>query len=668
MDRRTFAQVQEVMAAQLPGYTRRTHQEELAKAVERVIDEEKPGLLQGGCGVGKSFAGLIPAIESGKRVIVATATKALQTQYMGDLTFLEEHLRPFRWAVLKGRSNYPCHYKIDQLGAPTRAQQAVLGAMDGILEADEEAIPDREMLPTIPDREWMDLSMSAAECPGKKRCPFAKQCLTEKAKDKAAAAQVVVTNHAYLMQDAILSQRSDGAVSLLGEYGLLIADEGHNLPDKATDALSDRIGQNGLRRLGDDIDGFLSDQGRDTGPGVKVFYAARTLWQALADQVDARNRGNRERVPVRLMPADVLALAGRFTELAESIQAAREHVLAVRGLDPEDPGYVLRYRLLNRCEDWYGRIAGILIGENMVTWLEEDTIPARGAMPAETRLFLRTAPLSAGPFLREQVWGRGPAILLSATLTTGTDRQGRPDFTFIREACGLEPGEAVEFDAGTPFDFRKQARLYVPAKGIPEPVRDKVPAWRAYCQQATSRLVTAADGNALLLYTSRANMELAYQSLAPAFREQGLLVLKQGDGASPGELIAQLKTGRAVLFGLKTFFEGVDVQGDAVRLVVIDKLPFVVPTDILFQARCQDEDRRHGEWASFRNLSLPIMKLTLIQGFGRLIRHAGDQGVVAILDPRMSSKGYGRQIIASLPPAPVTTDMSEAVAFLESTR
>jgi len=657
----TFAEAQEALAASLPGYTRRPHQMDLAVQVEAALASQRAALLQAGCGTGKSLAALIPAILSGKRTVFGTATKALQNQYIGDLQFLQDNLgTDFTWAILKGRSNYPCLLKIRDLASPSFAQQKVLGA---IAEAGEDEIPDRETLPAVPGTEWAGVSMGSAECPGRKHCPFGKQCFAERAKDKAASAQIVVTNLAYLLQDLLLRQRSNDAVSLLGDYEQLVIDEAHNLPDVATSALEDSIGEGALIRLGHDLAGFFNDQYRDPAAAEDVSAQAGELWGALAVLFAGRNRGNRQPDPVRLAARDILGLADQLTAVLDVIETARAQVLAVKGLDPEDPAYIARQRLLRRCDDWHARISAVLLSEDDIRWLEENEVTVRGTK--ERRLFLRTAPLSAGPFLREVIWDATPAVMLSATLATGRDRRtGAPDFSYLREGCGLKPGEAIEFDAGTPFDFASQALLYVPAKGLPEPSGAATQSWRVFAQQATEQLVRAADGNALLLYTSRANLNDAYQRLAPAFRQLGLTVLKQDDAPTP-ELIRQLKAGRAVLFGLKSFFEGVDIQGEAVSLVVIDKLPFAVPTDVLVKARAEALVRRYGSWADFRMMTIPSMSLVLIQGTGRLIRHKTDRGVIAVLDPRLSSKSYGRQIIDSLPPAKVTRDITDAVRFLE---
>jgi ATP-dependent DNA helicase DinG len=256
--------------------------------------------------------------------------------------------------------------------------------------------------------------------------------------------------------------------------------------------------------------------------------------------------------------------------------------------------------------------------------------------------------------------------MMSATPAIGVSPPPATDFRYITETLGLRPGEAATFDAGSPFDFRTQARLFVPARDVPAPSGPTQQAWRAFAQEATQHLVTQAGGGALLLYTSRTAMNDAHRRLAPVFESQGLLVLKQ-DSALPAQLVTAFKdNGNAVLFGLRTFFEGIDIQGDALRLVVLDKLPFAVPTDILFKSRCSRVDQLAGRKVSFYSLSVPEMSLVLIQGFGRLIRHRDDRGVVAILDSRLTSKSYGAAILDSLPPAPVTTDIREVAAFLSA--
>ena len=264
------------------------------------------------------------------------------------------------------------------------------------------------------------------------------------------------------------------------------------------------------------------------------------------------------------------------------------------------------------------------------------------------------------PFLRTALWDKVPAILSSATLAAGSD------FSYLAETLGLREDEALTYDAGSPFDYPRQALLYVPGADAPEPTARTNAAWRVYAQEVTHHLVQQSGGGALLLFTSRSAMNESYQAIAGRLQREGLTVLRQGDSPS-GELIRVMKEdGHAVLFALRTFFEGVDIQGSALRLVVLDKLPFAVPSDLVYQARSEVIERR-GQ-SAFGKMAMPMMILILTQAFGRLIRHRDDRGVVAILDNRLMTKGYGSQIMKALPPARRTSDIEEAARFLAASR
>jgi len=676
----TFAEAQDVLAAALPGYTRRPAQMDLAAVVEQAMDDEEPALLQAGTGTGKSMALLIPLILKGLRGIVATSTKTLQSQYAkNDLPLLAQHLGVnFKWAILKGRSNYPCHAKAEEITRPDASQQGVIDRMTELstIEAirDHEII-DREDFPALSNDAWRDFSMSASECPGAKACPFATQCFAERAKARAGEAQVVVTNTAYLMQDLILSQATDGNVSLLGEFHRLIIDEAHNLPEAATGALEDTMGEGTFRKLARDMGGYLQSEEGDVAAAGKIEQAADELWAQLASQHQAfiaRAPKDKQKDP---MPLPVTTIIGEdlgpvFIGLYQAIKDAREAVKDTTSWDEHIK--IVRQRLMRRSANQLARLEAYTTDEpeKTVRWLDAEAKTFRGR--TETRLILRSAPVSVAPFLRTALWNRVPAILSSATLTTGTKTVGGakvPDFDYLADTLGLARDEAVTFDAGSPFDFQSQVKLFVPGKDAPEPSGKTAAAWRTYAQGATNFLVTRSGGGALLLYTSRSALNDAYTALAPQFRRAGLLVLRQDD-APPSELVRQFRTdGNAVLFGLKSFFEGVDIPTRALRLVVLDKLPFAVPSDLLYQARCEAIERRYNDkWASFTRLTIPSMILVLTQAFGRLIRHIDDAGVVAILDNRLHTKRYGAGILKALPPAPQTSDIEVAAQFLEGVR
>jgi ATP-dependent DNA helicase DinG len=676
---RNFADAQDALAASLPGYSPRATQLALAEQIEQALSGECPGLMQAGTGTGKSLAILIPLIirarETGMRSVVATATKALQNQYTGkDLPFLAEHLGiQFTFAALKGRANYPCQAKAAGMKTPTAVQRGVLARMaelstDEAVKAGE--VIDREDFPALSNQDWIPFSMSSAECPGKKDCPFARTCFAERAKARAETADIVVTNTAMLMQDLVLRLKSGGNVALLGEIGALAVDEGHTLPDAATSALEDTISDGTLIRMAREIDGYLSmETGMDTDFGRDIEVAVTGLWatitDAYADFIESQ-RGKAD--PMPLSPSRIITeLGDGIAAVYQAIENARTEVKNTRPLG--DDVKITRSRLMRRTDTWMERLLAFSADEasKTVRWVERMTYESRGRQV--TRSILRSAPVSVAPFLRAAMWDNFPVIMSSATLTTGQLRDGSPDFGYLAETLGLSAGEALTFDAGSPFNFRVQSRLFVPGKGFPEPAGPTQMSWRAAAQAATRGLVDASGGGALLLFTSRSAMNESHQALAAHFRSQGLLVLRQDDYPPP-EMVRQFReNGHAVMFGLRTFFEGIDIPGRALRLVVIDKLPFAVPTDLLNQARVDAMIKKYNNrWAGFDRLTIPAMILVLTQAFGRLIRHADDNGLVAILDPRLRSKQYGRQIMKALPPAAELASPQDAAAYLKILR
>jgi len=670
---RTFADAESVLAASLPGYTPRPHQQALAAAIEQSVEREGILLAEAGTGTGKSLAALVAAILSGKRTVVATATKALQNQYTDkDLPFLQEHLGvPFTYALLKGRSNYPCAQKISDLERPTASQAQVIARVRE-LEDDPMAIVDRDDLPTTADREWQQLSMSSDECPGAKACPFAEagKCHSFRAKDRAARADVVVTNTAYLAVDLKIRQQTLGTVDLLGEFGQLIVDEAHNLDGAITSALSDRFALGTFMRLYGDSTSFLREVQVLSPRESDLGFAAQTLWDALTGTYklwQARRRELRE--DAEIMPVtEVMRLVDFGEELRSVAGAVRDLWEIVHYVKLEGGRVDKNVRKLESRQARLDRRLTSMLARLQAFATDEDTVTIRWVETENDTIFVRAVPVSPAPFLREMVWGQIPAVLMSATLAPGKTAFGDADFKYTLRTLGLKDQGAATFEAGTPFDYATQALLYVPEASVPLPQGKTLGAWRMYTQQVTEHLVRASGGGALLLFTSRSAMNEAWKAMAGNLELDGFECLKQGDEPTP-VLIRKFKAdGNAVLFALRTFFEGVDIPGDALRLVVLDKLPFPVPTDLMFKARCDAINKAAGRDVSFRELSMPVMTLPLIQAAGRLLRTKDDRGVIAILDPRLTSKGYGAQILQSLPPARITTDPREAAAFMAAGR
>jgi ATP-dependent DNA helicase DinG len=672
----TFAEAQDVLAGSLPGYTRRAHQMALAEITEAVIRDSRHGLFQAGTGTGKSLVALITAILSGQRTIIATATKALQNQYARkDLPFLEQYLGvPFTWAVIKGRANYPCHAQAEVIQDPSPRQAEVIARVEELSTPDavrDLEVTDREDFPDLTEEEWRPFSISADECPGKDNCPFGNVCIAERAKAKAGQSDIVITNTAYLLRDLSLRDQSAGNVQLLGHMDRVVVDEAHTLPDVARSALEDMLGEGQLVKLARDMAAYMKREDLDYQLAQRIEPAAAGLWRqvttAYADWMEVKSKGKYD--PMPLAHDDLMgdAYGSYFIDLYQSIDAARTEINSQRAY--EDRQKLARTRLLRRSLKVLARIEAFTTDseDKTVRWAQMQESTFRGE--TRRRVFLYSSPVQVGDFLRKVLWDSVPTTLISATLAAGNDFSFMKRTVGLREPKGDEPPEAEVYDAGTPFDYKTQAMLFVPAKGKPEPTPQNKATWRGYMQGATKYLVTAAGGGALLLYTSRAEMNTAYEALADDFREQGLHVMRQGD-TTTSKLIEMMKAdGNAVLFALRTFFEGIDIQGDALRLVVIDKLPFAVPTDLVHQARENALIRERGDkWAGFEYLTIPEMILVLTQGLGRLIRHADDRGVMAVLDPRLMSKGYGTKIMRKLPPATVTTDPARAADFLRRSR
>lgn len=656
----TFEEAQQVFSASLPGYTRRPLQIKLAAAIEKTIADEAHGLFQGGTGIGKSFALMIPAILSGKRTVVATPTKALQDQYVGDVEFLAEHLGiSFPWAVLKGRANYPCVAKVKEITSPTPRQYEVLARMEELTTKEAIAageIIDRESFPELREDEWRPFSMSTAECPGATSCPLSDKCFAERAKTRAASAQVVITNLTYLLLDARLRLETADNVALLGEVEQVIADEGHMLPEVATKVLEDTMGQGSFAVLARDMAAYLEENDGESSLALEVELAAEQLWDAITARYAEHDKDGKHE-PMKLRVSQLIdpdQYGSLIIALYQAIEAARAEVKAAKPWD--ERSVLARARIMARGLNQMKRIMDFATDpdDKTVRWVEREEKGFR------VRLYLRSAPISVGPFLQAALFGKVPTIISSATLAAGTD------FRPLMDTLGLSSTGTRTYDAGTPFDYKSQALLFVPPKGAPAP-NENLGAWRAYAQEMTRYLVGRSGGGALLLFTSRSAMNEAWKALADSFAAQGLTVLRQDGDTPPRELVRIMKEdGNAVLFALRTFFQGVDIQGKALRLVVIDKLPFTPPTDVVHAARCDAVERKYGQWGPLDRITIPNMILDLNQAFGRLIRHRDDRGVVAILDCRLVTKRYGAKVLKALPPARGTFDVEVAGDFLEA--
>lgn len=651
------------LVAQRPAGEVRPQQERMVAAVERAIATGRHLLVQAGTGTGKSLGYAVPAIASGQRVVISTATKQLSEQLVTDdlptLTafFARRTGKTVTYALLKGRNNYLCQRKIENLktlddqaadsaalfeldtGFPERPAPQDLEALNRLLHwAEHTTTGDRSEAPPVNDRVWANVSTGPAGCPGARVCPFGSTCFAEQARATAREADVVVTNHAQLAQDLAAKR------SILGDYDVLIVDEAHELETYLSSAWGTTLNPTSLagtltrvaRKLTRDpsaettreiIDQALQDLTTlgdvllDQEPGLKptlpgqVAGLLSTLADRLATITTALTRAA-EHAPTAVTAAEMQSLAGEVSEATETVQA----VLAADNPDES------------------------------VRWLE---ITDQSAI-------LNVAPLRVGPQLM-LLLGTTTLIATSATLTVGGkfDAMARTLALGEQVVPDQQPRGFDALDVGTPFRYDQQAILYIPHQSFPEPAgRDRAAHSKAVLEELTA-LVRAAGGRTLALFTSSQAVLDAARHLRASITTP---VLVQGEAPASQLLTEFAEVEESTLCATMGFWHGVNVPGPALSLVVMDKIPFAPADDPLMAARrgAVDNAGRNG----FVEVYVAGAAIMLAQGAGRLIRTATDRGVVAILDPRLRTKGYGRTLLRSLPPMRQFTDRAVVEAAL----
>jgi ATP-dependent DNA helicase DinG len=603
----------------LPGYEPRAEQAALAAAVEAALAAGEHLLAEAGTGTGKSLAYLIPALESGRRIVVSTATKALQEQLLTkDVPIAAAALgRDVRVAVLKGRQNYLCRNGLQGfglLGGQLFEREEHAAAFDAIrpwIETTETG--DRaELEVEPPDAVWAEIAVGADRCLGR-RCAFVGICFSEAARERASHAELVIANHALYFADLGLRSRTDSP-AVLPEHDAVIFDEAHRLEESAATWLGGRISGPVLHRLLRDTDRACREAALPV-PARALDRVEDAGLRLLAAVAPPSGRRRLREVPEE--PAQLLYL--RLTELAAALTGKKDEVDAVA------------QRALRLAAD----AAACLEADdgNRVVWAEPD--------------LLAWAPVDVAPALEELLWGAGPtAVLVSATLTAGDE------FGFVRERLGLR--EADELAVGSPYDFRSQALLYLP-RGLPDPRADDA---LDRAGEEVAALCRISAGRALVLTSSYRALEAIVAGIRGRVPYE---VLAQGEAPRERLLERFREEVDSVLVATSTFWQGIDVPGESLSLLVIHKLPFAAPGDPLVEARCERISELGGDW--FREYSLPSAVLQLRQGAGRLIRSHSDRGVIAILDPRVRSQPYGRAFLESLPPYPVTSERAVVADF-----
>jgi ATP-dependent DNA helicase DinG len=643
---------------------RREGQVEMANAVANTFNSGEHLLVQAGTGTGKSLGYLVPSLLRDSRVVVATATLALQHQLVErDLPALLDAAEPIlgarpSYAVLKGRSNYACLHRLregipDDQGTLIEAPAGPLGAQVlKLREWAEQAVQqeesgDRDAAPVHNDRAWAQVSVSSRECLGASRCPYGVECFAERARAEAMAARIVVTNHALLAIDAL------EGIPVLPEHDAVVVDEAHELAARVTAAasaeLSPQMIERAARRARAFVEGGEDEGLTDAGELLKVA-------------VEAARPGRIETMPD--------ALAGAVARVRDTARAVWS---AIPSTSSGDTGEEAPRRQARAQVEQIHEVADRMAAGSSrdVIWIAERDRLRFGNE-------LRIAPLSVADLLRDKLFANRTVVLTSATVKIGgnfdsvarsvglrpSDRL--PDREQAKPAIVTEPGpgsgDVVEplpwrgIDVGSPFDYPKQSILYV-ARALPPPGRDGLGAAQI---EEICALVEAAGGRTLGLFSSRRAAETA----AAAVREslEDLPIHCQGDGQL-GELARQFVADpRACLFGTLSLWQGLDVPGPTCQLVLIDRIPFPRPDDPLMSARQRAVDEAGGN--GFLSVAAAHAALLLAQGSGRLIRTKTDKGVVAILDPRLVTARYGAFLRASLPPMWATTDRASALGAL----
>ena len=626
------------LAQALPTFEPRHSQREMAVATADIFEDGGVLLAEAGTGTGKTLAYLVPAILSRQRVLISTGTKNLQDQiYDKDLPALRDALDiPFTATSMKGRGNYLCLHRFDDLRERNELRTPVeLEYLESLKQwSTQTETGDRSEVEDLPDDLpiWHEIAATSENCLGSD-CPQYDECFVTRMRQRANESDLVIVNHHLLCADASVRQSAYGEVIPSCSYAVI--DEAHQLEDVATQyfgvAVSnyrlDELARDAHRVLGSDpvaADQATADIHRivdRTKDHAHVFFGALLLRGVT---------GERTRVTVDELAPATEASRGLMTSLTDL-----EHALSQVHDASED-----MHALGRRAAEIRDQMTFLMAASDtdFVYFLE---VRGKG-------VFLRAAPIDVSHIVRDVLIQRNQGtVLTSATLTVDGS------FDYLRGRLGL--ADAFEVRLPSEFNFRTQAILYLP-KRMPDPRHD---SFTTSVASELMELLALTQGRAFVLFTSYANLRSVHAQLAPRLPYP---LLAQGS-APRTVLLREFKTTpHSVLLATSSFWQGVDVAGDALSCVVIDKLPFASPADPITSARMEAITNRGGD--AFGDYQVPMAVLALLQGLGRLIRHRQDRGVLALLDPRVRTKGYGARFLASLPPAPVVHDLQQVADFL----
>jgi len=641
----------------------------MAQAVEQALEEKRHLIVEAGTGTGKTLAYLLPVIRSGKRVIISTGTKNLQEQlFYKDIPFLELALfggaasgtRTLSVCYMKGRNNYLCRKKLYDL-----TEQPMLSGLDEIeqyraIAAWEKTTHtgDRAELAELPEVSplWHKLDARSEACIGQK-CSRWEQCFITEMHRRALESDIIIVNHHLFFADLAIKQQAEGApdAGILPDAGAVIFDEAHELEDVAGSYFGISVGNLRVEELARDVEASLQRNrmlSASLSGALGNLRERSQLFFALLPPGQGRFAFENRRDFLEENGDEFLALNQALTRLAGELEGLSNK--------PEEV-----FNFVRRAQELQVQLGFVMESDdrNTVFWIERrgravsrarhggekessSSLPSK-AEGGRQNVFLQATPIDVGPILRECLWSKLEcAVLTSATLAVGGG------FEYIRQRLGLE--QARELVLPSHFDYENQALLYVPPD-LPDP---RTPQFAEQAAQRIRRLLEITRGRAFVLFTSYAQMNEIYQRL---LGELEFPALRQGDAPKSSLLEEFRLTPNAVLFATSSFWQGVDVQGEQLSCVIIDRLPFAVPSDPVVAARVGAIDAEGGN--AFFQYQVPAAVITLKQGFGRLIRSLHDRGLLALLDNRILKKQYGRMFVESLPNYRKTTEMRAVEEF-----
>ena len=628
-----------------PAYEFRRGQLQMAQAVEEALEKRRHLVIEAGTGTGKTLAYLVPAIRSGKRVIISTGTKNLQEQlFYKDIPFLEQALYPqgegkLRVCYMKGRANYLCRKKLYDL-----TDQPVLNGLEEIEQYREIAAwekttdtGDRAELTALPEASalWHKLDARADTCLGQK-CSSWEKCFITEMHRKAAESDIIIVNHHLFFADLAIKQQSEYApdAGILPEAGAVIFDEAHELEDVAGSYFGVSVSNGRFEELCRDVEASAQRNHMYTpqlSGAIKSMRERAAFFFALLPTGDNRFAFENRREFLEENGDEFLGLQQSITRLGSELENI-----------PSKPEEVFNF--CRRAQELQVQLSFLMESEdrNTVFWIER----RRGGRE-KMNVFLQATPIDVAPILKSSLFDQMEcAVLTSATLAVGGE------FGYIRRRLGLE--HARDSVLPSHFDYESQAMLYVPPD-LPDP---RTPQFTAKAADRIRKLLEITRGRAFVLFTSYAQMNDIYQRL---LGELEFPLLLQGSAPKTALLEEFRLTPNAVLFATSSFWQGVDVQGDQLSCVIIDRLPFAVPSDPVVAARLRAIDAEGGN--AFFQYQVPAAVITLKQGFGRLIRSLHDRGLLVLLDNRILKKAYGRVFVESLPNYRRTTDLNHVSEF-----